>query len=91
MSLYSVSGSVTLYGVTISERVHFLSEKVFSYQWNVPEHLHEKAVNELRKMFNEKKVHAIDVLVYKWDISRIRNRRKALLHKRASFFMSQNA
>ena len=64
---------VTSYNVSTKERVAFLSARVFSYQWNVPEDLHEKAVKELRKMFNEKKEYTIDVYVYKWDISEIEN------------------
>jgi len=64
---------VTSYDVSTSERVAFLSAKVFSYQWNVPEDLHEKAMEELRKIFNEKKEYTVDVYVYKWDISEIKN------------------
>ena len=48
-------------------------KKVFSYRWNVPEDLHEKAMEELRKIFNEKKEYTVDVYVYKWDISEIKN------------------
>lgn len=63
---------VTSYNVSTDERIAFLSEKVFSYQWNVPEDLHEKAMEELRKMFAGKKKYTIDVYVYKWDIGEIK-------------------
>jgi ubiquinone/menaquinone biosynthesis C-methylase UbiE len=64
---------VTSYDVSTKERVAFLSEKVFSYQWNVPEDLHEEAVEELRKIFAGKKEYAIDVYVHRLDINEIKN------------------
>jgi ubiquinone/menaquinone biosynthesis C-methylase UbiE len=64
---------VTSYDVSTDERVAFLSEKAFSYQWNVPEDLHEEAVEELGKIFAGKKEYAIDVYVHRLDISEIKN------------------
>ena len=64
---------VTSYDVSTDERVAFLSEKVFSYQWNVPEDVHEKVMEGLRKIFAEKKEDAIDVYVHRLDINEIKN------------------
>jgi len=64
---------VTSYDISISERIALLSEKVFSYQWNVPEDLHEKVMEELRKIFTGKKEYTIDVYVHKLDINEIKN------------------
>lgn len=64
---------VTSYDVSTNERVAFLNAKVFSYQWNVPEDLHEKAMDQLRRIFNGKKEYTIDVYIYKWNISEIKN------------------
>jgi ubiquinone/menaquinone biosynthesis C-methylase UbiE len=64
---------VTSYNISTNERIDFLSEKVFSYQWNVPEELHEKAMEELRKIFAGKEEYTIDVYVHRLDISEIRN------------------
>ena len=64
---------VTSYNVSTNERIAFLREKAFSYQWNVPEDLHEKAVEELRRIFAGKEEYTIDVYVYGWIIREIRN------------------
>lgn len=64
---------VTSYNISTNERIAFLSEKVFSYQWNVPEDLHEKVMEELRKIFAGKKEYTIDVYVHRLDINEIKN------------------
>ncbi len=64
---------VTSYQISTTESIAFLSERVFSYQWNAPDDLHKKAMEELKRMFAEKKAYTCDVYVHKWDISEIRN------------------
>lgn len=63
----------TSYETNINERIGFLSEKAFSYQWNAPENLHKKAMQELRKIFAGKKTYTTDVYVHKWEISGIQD------------------
>ena len=64
---------VISYNVRTNERIALLREKVFSYQWNVPEDLHKKAVEELRKIFAGKKGYTIGVYVHRLDINEIKN------------------
>ena len=64
---------VTSYNISTNERIALLREKVFSYQWNVPEDLHEETVEELRKIFAGKKEYTIDVYVHGLDINEIKN------------------
>lgn len=61
------------YGVSVDERISLLREKVFSYQRNVPQNVHEKAMDELEKIFAGKKEYTVNVYVYKWDINEIKN------------------
>jgi ubiquinone/menaquinone biosynthesis C-methylase UbiE len=61
----------TSYKASTKERIAFLSEKAFSYQWNVPDDLHEKAMEELGKMFVGKREYSCDFYVHKWDIRKI--------------------
>jgi len=65
---------VTTYEVNTNERIAFLAERAFSYQWGVPDDLHDSAMKELRRMFaGNKEYIVVNVHVYKWDISVIRN------------------
>jgi len=64
---------VTSYNISTSERIALLSEKVFSYQWNVPEDLHEKVMEELRKIFAGKKKYTTNVYVHRLDINEIKD------------------
>ena len=64
---------VTSYYINSDENIALLNEKAFSNQWNAPDDLHRKAMQELRRIFGEKKEYRIDVYVYKWDLSEVKN------------------
>jgi len=61
------------YNISAKESIDFLSEKVFAIQWNVPQDLHEKAMNELGEEFTEETKYTNDVYLHKWNISEIKN------------------
>lgn len=61
------------YKVSTKERIAFLREKAFSYQWSVPDDLHEKAMDELGKRFAVKKEYSCDFYVHTWGIKEIKN------------------
>lgn len=64
---------VTSYYINSDESIALLNEKAFSNQWCAPDDLHKKAMQELRRIFAEKKEYKIDVHVYRWDMSEVRN------------------
>ena len=64
---------VTSYNVSTNERIDLLSEKVFSYQWNVPEDLHDEAMGGLRRIFAGKEEYTIYVYAYGWGMREIRS------------------
>ena len=68
----SKSRFVTSYDVNTNERLTFLDERVFSFQWNVPDDLHDEAMQELRRIFPENEQLIVGVYVYKWDITEIK-------------------
>ncbi len=64
---------VTSYNTNINESIAFLGEKAFSYQWNVPDDLHRKAMRELRRMFSKDETYGCDVYVHEWNVNAIRD------------------
>lgn len=68
---------ITSYEIRADHIITYLKEKAFSYQLNVPENLHEKAMKELRREFAGVK-YTNKVYVYKWDISEIKNNLESL-------------
>jgi len=61
------------YEVSASEKIAFLAEKAFSYQWNVPDGLHRKAMRELKRMFSKGQTYSCDVYVHEWDVNAVRD------------------
>lgn len=65
---------VTSYKVNTNELIAFHAERAFSYQWDVPDDLHENAMKELKRIFARNKKHIlVNVHVYKWNINAIKN------------------
>jgi ubiquinone/menaquinone biosynthesis C-methylase UbiE len=64
---------ITSYHLSMKDSIAFLDEKTFSYQWNVPDELHKRAMEKLRKMFSGQKEYVNHVYLYKWDISGIKD------------------
>jgi ubiquinone/menaquinone biosynthesis C-methylase UbiE len=62
---------LTTYKNSVEKSIEFLNDKAYSYQWNIPDELHESAMKELRNAFNNKSEYANDLYLVKWNASEI--------------------
>jgi len=63
---------ITSYETNADHVIDHLKEKAFSYQWNVPDDLHEKTMKEISREFAGM-TYINKVYVCKWDIDKIKN------------------
>lgn len=63
---------VTSYNISADESLAFLDQKVFSYQWNVPDDLHKKAMEKLKERF-PRKMYRGSIYIHIWDIHEIKD------------------
>lgn len=62
---------VASYQNSADERLAHLSRRVYSHQWEIPEDVNRKVVDELKRQFGEK-VFPQELRVLVWDISDLR-------------------
>jgi len=59
------------YDSNVNESISSLNNRVFSYQWKVPDEMHEKAMTELTRQFAGKSKYPNEISLWKWDIGDI--------------------
>ena len=58
------------YKVSIKERLSYLNQKAYSYQWDIPENLHKQVMGELKNRFiGGTFCREVEILI--WDINRL--------------------
>lgn len=59
------------YDSNVEKSISSLNDRVFSYQWKVPDDMHKKAIRELKRQFEGKSTYSSEISLWIWDISDI--------------------
>jgi len=63
---------VVSYEASVGESLDFLEHKAYSFQWDIPEEMHMRVMQQLRaRSFSD--VHSVKVEVLVWDIKSVRD------------------